>query len=446
MTIKRSLLAAGVLAALSGPAYAGSEIETLINMLHENGMVNDDQYGRLMAELKQNQAQAKQEKQQVDAKLAEATKPSDVEVTVKGGIGVKTRDGKFESKLGGRLQADAASYSGQPEMGDGSEFRRARISYSGTMYNVWDFKLEYDFASTGSNGRGITDAYLAYTGFEPMDITVGNFKTPFSLDYLTSANNTLFMERALPNAFSSGRKMGIMASNETTHWSWATGIFGDSITNKGGQNDEGWGVTARGTWAPINDGVHFVHLGLGLNYRDTGDSGKVGFDSEAESHVSGVSIIDTGDITSVADYYNIGAELAAGHGPYSVQGEYITTKVNRNNGKDADFDGWYLQAGYILTGETRQYKNGVMGGVKPSSIVGEGGYGAWELALRYSSLDLSDAGIDGGEADAMTYGVNWYPTPTLRFSANYVDVLEVDGGPNDNDEPSVFQVRSQWAF
>ncbi|GLQ00131.1 hypothetical protein GCM10007891_19840 [Methylophaga thalassica] len=83
MTIKRSLLAAGVLAALSGPAYAGSEIETLINMLHENGMVNDDQYGRLMAELKQNQAQAKQEKQQVDAKLAEATKPSDVEVIVK---------------------------------------------------------------------------------------------------------------------------------------------------------------------------------------------------------------------------------------------------------------------------------------------------------------------------------------------------------------------------
>ena len=120
--------------------------------------------------------------------------------------------------------------------------------------------------------------------------------------------------------------------------------------------------------------------------------------------------------------------------------------MNRNNGKDADFDGWYLQAGYILTGETRQYKNGVMGGVKPSSIVGDGGVGAWELALRYSSLDLSDAGIDGGEADAMTYGVNWYPTPTLRFSANYVDVLDVDGGPNDNDELSVFQVRSQWAF
>ena len=63
MTIKKSLLAAGILTALSGPAYAGSEIETLINMLHENGMVNDDQYGRLMAELKQNQAQAQQEKQ-----------------------------------------------------------------------------------------------------------------------------------------------------------------------------------------------------------------------------------------------------------------------------------------------------------------------------------------------------------------------------------------------
>jgi phosphate-selective porin OprO/OprP len=43
-------------------------------------------------------------------------------------------------------------------------------------------------------------------------------------------------------------------------------------------------------------------------------------------------------------------------------------------------------------------------------------------------------------------GLNWYPTPTLRFSANYVDVLEVDGGSHDDEEPSVFQLRSQWAF
>jgi phosphate-selective porin OprO/OprP len=68
------------------------------------------------------------------------------------------------------------------------------------------------------------------------------------------------------------------------------------------------------------------------------------------------------------------------------------------------------------------------------------------MALRYSTVDLTDADIDGGEAYAVTLGLNWYATPTLRFSANYVDVLEVDGGSHDDEEPSVFQLRSQWAF
>lgn len=66
--------------------------------------------------------------------------------------------------------------------------------------------------------------------------------------------------------------------------------------------------------------------------------------------------------------------------------------------------------------------------------------------MRYSSLDLNDKLIDGGEIQNITYGVNWYPVPMLRFSANYIDVLNVSGGPNDGQEQRIFLVRSQWAF
>jgi phosphate-selective porin OprO/OprP len=142
----------------------------------------------------------------------------------------------------------------------------------------------------------------------------------------------------------------------------------------------------------------------------------------------------------------VGAEIATVQGPFSAQAEYITTSVQRDADRDLDFDGWYAQASYFLTGESRQYKDGKFARVTPKSIVGEGGIGAWELALRFSTLDLSDADIDGGEADSVTLGMNWYPTPTLRFTANYVDVLDVEGGANDGDEPSVLQLRSQWAF
>lgn len=68
------------------------------------------------------------------------------------------------------------------------------------------------------------------------------------------------------------------------------------------------------------------------------------------------------------------------------------------------------------------------------------------MAIRYSSLDLNDGAIEGGEADSMTLGLNWYPISMLRFSANYVHVLDVDGGTYDGQEADVFQVRSQWAF
>ena len=79
-------------------------------------------------------------------------------------------------------------------------------------------------------------------------------------------------------------------------------------------------------------------------------------------------------------------------------------------------------------------------------FVGQGGFGAWQLAFRYSSLDLNDADINGGEADSFTLGLNWFATPNLRFSANYVNVLDMKGGPGSGDEPDVFQLRAQLEF
>lgn len=145
MNFKITPLLVAILSFTTMPVYAGSEIETLINMLHENGMVSDEQYGRLVAELKQNQLQANEEKAEVKKQLAEATKPSDVEVKLKkGAITVNTRDKKFSAKLGGRVQVDAAAYSGEPDMGNGTEIRRARLYLQGNMYYDWGYKLQYD--------------------------------------------------------------------------------------------------------------------------------------------------------------------------------------------------------------------------------------------------------------------------------------------------------------
>ena len=451
MTLRKTLIAGAIFSAFMGPVYAGSEIATLINMLHENGIVDDAQFARLQAELKQNQSNESLEKQEVQKQLAEVAKPSDVEVQVKGGVTVKTRDGQFSTKIGGRVQADAATYSGEPEIGNGTEIRRARMYLNGTMYNDWAYKLEYDFANTGANGKGIADAFLAYNGFDDLEIKVGHFKDPFSLEQQASSNNVLFTERSLVSAFAAGRHIGAMVSTKQQHWTLAGGVFGDSLTATNGtahDQDEGWGLGARGTFAPINEKTKVLHFGLGLNYRDTGGEGnKTSFKQQPETHIGGINIADTGKtITNVTDFSKVGAEIATVMGPFSAQAEYITTSVNRNAASDLNFDGWYAQAGFFLTGESRNYKKGVFGGITPKTNVGDGGIGAWELALRYSTLDLIDKDINGGDVDSYTLGVNWYATPTLRFSANYIDVLDVKGGKYDGQEPRLFQVRSQWAF
>jgi len=75
-----------------------------------------------------------------------------------------------------------------------------------------------------------------------------------------------------------------------------------------------------------------------------------------------------------------------------------------------------------------------------------GGWGAWEVALRYSNLDLNDEAVQGGEIDDLSFALNWYPNAYVRLMANYVNVLDVVGGAHDADNPDLFQLRAQVVY
>lgn len=115
-----------------------------------------------------------------------------------------------------------------------------------------------------------------------------------------------------------------------------------------------------------------------------------------------------------------------------------------NDNDDPTFDGYHVQASYLLTGESRSYRNGVFGGVTPANET----LGAWEVAARYSHVDLNDSGVDGGEQENITLGVNYYARSNVRFMANYIfvdveDSLETGIG---DDSPNIFLVRAQYSF
>ena len=49
-----------------------------------------------------------------------------------------------------------------------------------------------------------------------------------------------------------------------------------------------------------------------------------------------------------------------------------------------------------------------------------GGMGVFEVAARYSAIDLTSRDIQGGFQQDVTLGLNWYPEPFIRVMANYI--------------------------
>ena len=58
----------------------------------------------------------------------------------------------------------------------------------------------------------------------------------------------------------------------------------------------------------------------------------------------------------------------------------------------------------------------------------QGGWGAWEVSARWSSLDLTDGPIDGGELDILSLGLNWWLSPIFNVNMNYRYITNDVGG------------------
>lgn len=457
--------AVGLFGSAAAPA-ADAELEQQVRALIAR-------VSQLESQLAQERAARDQQAQPLDQKVrvlerkleiqeeaAAAQAAADLQKGVKvshNGRSIKfaSHDGNFVFQPGGRVQVDAAHYERDRQaVGDGTAIRRARLSAQGTVYRDWDYKVEYEFSDSKANpaARGIRDAYVSYTGLRPVTVTVGNFKEPFSFEQVTSDSAVTFLERSLIDVFAPSRHIGVGVQTSGANWSLAGGLFGerpeDDVANEG---DEGVDLTGRATWAPWWDNGRVLHLGAAVRRHEPNDSTNgLRFASRPETNITDLQLVDTGVLTGTDDLLSYGLELAGAWGPWSLQGEYIGTQVNRKSAADVDLGGWYVLGSWFLTGETRPYKagEGVFDRIAPTRSVGQGGGGAWELALRLSELDLNDRALTGGLQRNLTAGVNWHLTPNVKLQANYIRVLEVDrpGSASDGDEPSAYTLRAQADF
>jgi phosphate-selective porin OprO/OprP len=354
-----------------------------------------------------------------------------------------SEDGNFTFRLRGRAEIDFAAFhvrQGTRDFNNGTQVRRARLGIDGTMFRDWAYRLEADFAGASRDDSttdeiDIKDVFIRYAPKGARyALTAGQHKTPNGLEQLQSSPDLTFLERStasgsfLDKTGSGGDyKLGLSYAYQGSNWTAALGLFGQNLSVTGNPvgatpvPDESFGVHARLTYAPLQQKTRWVHLGLSGYYRDTVGQKQIRLRDRPEVRIDNARLVDTGTL-SADSYAFVGGEAAAAFGPVSIQGEYQKLWADRTAGGTVDFAGGYVAVAYVLTGETVGYKDGVVRGIKPKrdfSAAG-GGWGAWQIAARYSFVDLNDLDVLGGQEDNVTVALNWWINPNMRASFNWV--------------------------
>ncbi|HEY0811039.1 MAG TPA: porin, partial [Longimicrobiales bacterium] len=200
---------------------------------------------------------------------------------------------------------------------------------------------------------------------------------------------------------------------------WSLGVFADPLSK--GQTFSHYEEQAVGRIAYLKldpDSATLLHVGLGLRIgRPTDDSLRLR--SKPES-TTAPNFVDTGKFA--ADLSGtVGVEAYYRPGSWLFGGEYYFQKVDSEQTGSPVFHGGDIVATWMVSGEIRPYetKGAFFRAILPKRPVLEGGWGALELLLRLSYIDLTDGTLEGGKFWRLTPGLNWYLNRNLRLEVGY---------------------------
>lgn len=428
------------------------------------------------------------------------------------GFGWVSADGENSIKLTGLVHFDARNINNglttsedkdSASGADNFEVRRARIGINGTLYKNIDFEVLTNLV--GSSSNLVHRAYINYNYNKQAQVRVGRFKQPFSLEEQTSANAIDFMERSYGNQMVAAQRNGAMVFGEpTTGLTYAVSAYQDGFNELSNTNHIGTLGIGRVTanLAELRGGSTdtVIHLGAAVDRgkyevvpttsSDTGVAAStitratvLSFRTENRGMANAYRAQIAGD-TVTAGYgiagnnaANVnknlqGLELALATGPFKFQSEYFnstfgassknycvdaTTGCTAGSLYSTNFDikakAAYYEFFYNLTGESwaNSYKSGAFTTVKPKANFSSGsggGWGAWQLGVRYSTYDVTEPttftgrsnvagavstgstkvnsisgwtsrGENSEKAQTLTLGLNWILNPNSRILMNY---------------------------
>ena len=356
---------------------------------------------------------------------------------------------KEAPRLGIKWSADIfmdAPINDQPE-DTGINLRRAQLAFHRDWGNNWRAKLTVDYNDVSK--FQVNDNYLRYSGWQTVIVNFGIYDPPFSLESISKSTGLTFMERSLAVAALSERKSGgLGVLKRTPNSILNAGLFFLSPKQEE-LTQPGQAFVLHYARSPINfTNNKGVHIGASFSYRFNVNPDKTQFRSRPEISTIDAFYVDTGTISGAENVLRLGLEAHKQAGAFSWQSEFITTAVRRSGFDDVNFWGAYTYFSWFLTGESRNYDSGTgrFLNVLPKNNLGKNGKGAFELAARFSYVDLSDQDVIGGQQSNLSLGLNWYLNPGFRVMTNLIKVLDVKrpGSDYDGQNPLIFSLRVQW--
>jgi len=413
---------------------------------------------------------------------------------------ISSSDGRISLAIGNQTQFDYGGYYQNPtpttqfpHLNNGVNLRRERIFFV-AKYDDFTLNVTPDLGGSpdgATTNQTLYEANLNFTGFKPFTATLGYFKPWFSLYDSQSSNDFLLMERpsiieiARNVAAGDARATYPEVKASTDRYFAAVALTGAPYGAQSSSllNGEQIGTVGRIAGRPYYDEDWNVHLDFSgeyvfhPNFNASGTPGvsqtTLSFQDRPELRIDMNRLISTGNLSSsTANVY--GGEGAINWRNLLLQGGYYQIGDNQSKppGQSApglSFNGGYVEAGWNITGEPFRYSVGSAAFARPKVddpfIIDENGVspgiGAWQLAARYSVMNLNSnvtrgvsqsvtGGVFGGYQRIFGAALSWYPNDWIRFELQFqysmVDRLNSAGTVQIGQNFSTLAGRMQVAF
>ena len=357
----------------------------------------------------------------------------------------ESKDKEYKFWFDSRVQIDFANYWGQQDwadkIGDGASVRRARFAVKAQITPKWYGEVDMELANGSFE---LKDAIVRYTGLKNFQFSVGSQKPDFSISRNTSSRYLEFMERPMVvSAFAPSRHLGIFAkyANKLLFVSGSMlfqEIEGQETRDFVEKNNKDYGMSEGVSYLgkvvvrPINELDYGIHIGGAIMFDTPKTSDETGvynttrFSCRNATNINRKKYIDTDDIKNTDHNLIYTAELAGHYYGLRVESAWMADKTYMKESTGIDkpyfFQGWYVEAGYLLCGGRQSYDSG---SAKFNRTRNGKKWGDVELALKYEYLDMNDYkdrganAIYGGSAELYGAALNFYFGKQVKFAINY---------------------------